>query len=297
MLPGSGCNAVVRSYSSSHALLGCSDGIQTLFMLLRPAANSGRRRAARRRHLQLSCLPATHGQCFRCPRGLRGSVQGARQRHGVSRVGDQGAQFLFRFCPCADDRLPHRGRPRQVRECRRGSVRRSAISSATSSVYDCRRHPWCNCRRAPRALRKIRHESTASSDRALLTGCVRRDRRCEGSRRYSGIGASEAGVALGSHGGVRPLHLAGNRCGRRRRDSGSDRPARVLPERRCDLSDREHDQDRGARRALSSDTSAARARSLATCTPSTRRMALAQKAFCKRCRPGFRGSPITISRC
>ena len=77
-----------------------------------------------------------------------------------------------------------------------------------------------------------------------------RHRRCEESRGYTGIGESEAGVALGSHGGVRPLHRAGNGRGRRRRDSGSHGSACVLSERRCDLSDREHDQDRGARRAL-----------------------------------------------
>jgi len=59
------------------------------------------------------------------------------------RTGDQGAQFLFRFCPECGSNVFHT----EVGDDRRVSVAVGCFADPqfpppTLSVYDCRRHPW-----------------------------------------------------------------------------------------------------------------------------------------------------------
>lgn len=59
------------------------------------------------------------------------------------RTGDQGAQFVFRFCPVCGTSLFHT----EVGDERSVSVAVGAFGdqnfpTPTVSVYDCRRHPW-----------------------------------------------------------------------------------------------------------------------------------------------------------
>lgn len=59
------------------------------------------------------------------------------------RTGDQGARFIFRFCPLCGSNLFHT----ELGDDGRVSVAVGAFGdphfpAPTVSVYDCRRHPW-----------------------------------------------------------------------------------------------------------------------------------------------------------
>jgi hypothetical protein len=59
------------------------------------------------------------------------------------RVGDQGAQFLFRFCPVCGTTVFHTevGRDKSV-SVAVGAFADPQFPAPKVSVYDCRRHPW-----------------------------------------------------------------------------------------------------------------------------------------------------------
>jgi len=59
------------------------------------------------------------------------------------RVGDQGAQFLFRFCPVCGTTVFHTevGYDKSV-SVAVGAFADAQFSAPQVSVYDCRRHPW-----------------------------------------------------------------------------------------------------------------------------------------------------------
>ena len=59
------------------------------------------------------------------------------------RVGDQGAQFLFRFCPVCGTSVFHTevGHDKSV-SVAVGAFADPQFSAPQVSVYDCRRHPW-----------------------------------------------------------------------------------------------------------------------------------------------------------
>jgi hypothetical protein len=59
------------------------------------------------------------------------------------RVGDQGAQFLFRFCPVCGTSVFHTevGYDKSV-SVAVGAFADPQFSAPQVSVYDCRRHPW-----------------------------------------------------------------------------------------------------------------------------------------------------------
>jgi len=59
------------------------------------------------------------------------------------RVGDQGAQFLFRFCPVCGTTVFHTevGYDKSV-SVAVGAFADPQFSAPQVSVYDCRRHPW-----------------------------------------------------------------------------------------------------------------------------------------------------------
>jgi hypothetical protein len=59
------------------------------------------------------------------------------------RVGDQGAQFLFRFCPACGTTVFHTevGYDKSV-SVAVGAFADPQFSAPQVSVYDCRRHPW-----------------------------------------------------------------------------------------------------------------------------------------------------------
>jgi hypothetical protein len=59
------------------------------------------------------------------------------------RVGDQGAQFLFRFCPVCGTTVFHTevGRDKSI-SVAVGAFADPQFPAPKVSVYDCRRHPW-----------------------------------------------------------------------------------------------------------------------------------------------------------
>jgi hypothetical protein len=59
------------------------------------------------------------------------------------RVGDQGAQFLFRFCPVCGTTVFHTevGHDKSV-SVAVGAFADPQFPAPKVSVYDCRRHPW-----------------------------------------------------------------------------------------------------------------------------------------------------------
>ena len=59
------------------------------------------------------------------------------------RVGDQGARFIFRFCPVCGTTVFHteEGRTQSV-SVAVGAFADPTFPAPTVSVYDCRRHPW-----------------------------------------------------------------------------------------------------------------------------------------------------------
>ncbi len=60
-----------------------------------------------------------------------------------TRTGDQGAQFIFRFCPTCGTNLFHTevGEEGSV-SVAVGGFAEPGFPPPTVSVYDCRRHPW-----------------------------------------------------------------------------------------------------------------------------------------------------------
>jgi hypothetical protein len=71
------------------------------------------------------------------------------------RTGDQGSQFLFRFCPECGTNVFHT----EVGDERRVSVAVGCFADPqfpppTLSVYDCRRHPWVQMPSGTRAFDK-----------------------------------------------------------------------------------------------------------------------------------------------
>jgi hypothetical protein len=73
------------------------------------------------------------------------------------RVGDQGAKFIFRFCPVCGTTVFHTedGDNESVAVAV-GALADPKFPAPRVSVYDCRRHRWVQCRQTRRRSTKIR---------------------------------------------------------------------------------------------------------------------------------------------
>jgi hypothetical protein len=90
----------------------------------------------------LACQRRT-GSVFAALASFTGPYSVSGKATEYVRTGDQGAQFVFRFCPVCGTNLFHT----EVGDSGRVSVAVGAFAdpafpAPTVSVYDCRRHPW-----------------------------------------------------------------------------------------------------------------------------------------------------------
>jgi hypothetical protein len=112
-------------------------------LFLRTTAHSSRRRATRSWHLPLPRLPAKDRQCLRSTGQLLCSVKVFGTATEYIRVGDQGAKFIFRFCPVCGTTVFHTedGHNESVGVAV-GAFADPNFPAPRVSVYDSRRHPW-----------------------------------------------------------------------------------------------------------------------------------------------------------
>jgi hypothetical protein len=90
----------------------------------------------------LACQQRT-GSVFSALAGFNAPFEVIGNATEYTRSGDQGSQFIFRFCPVCGTTVFHT----EVGESATVSVAVGAFADSnfpppTVSVYDCRRHPW-----------------------------------------------------------------------------------------------------------------------------------------------------------
>jgi hypothetical protein len=90
----------------------------------------------------LACQRRT-GSVFAALAGFSAPYQVAGEATEYGRTGDQGARFIFRFCPVCGTNLfhPEEGMDDSV-SVAVGAFADPAFPAPQVSVYDCRRHPW-----------------------------------------------------------------------------------------------------------------------------------------------------------
>lgn len=90
----------------------------------------------------LACQRRT-GSVFAALAGFRAPYEVRGEAKEYLRTGDQGAQFLFRFCPVCGSNVFHTeiGQEGGVAVAI-GAFADPGFPPPRASVYDCRRHPW-----------------------------------------------------------------------------------------------------------------------------------------------------------
>lgn len=91
----------------------------------------------------LACQRRT-GSVFAALAGFAAPYEVTGTATAYERVGDQGAKFLFRFCPVCGTTVFHteHGYEDQFVSVAVGAFADPSFPPPADSVYDCRRHPW-----------------------------------------------------------------------------------------------------------------------------------------------------------
>jgi len=90
----------------------------------------------------LACQRRT-GSVFAALAGFAAPYQVTGEATEYVRTGDQGARFVFRFCPVCGTNLFHTEEGVQGRvSVAVGAFADPGFPAPQVSVYDCRRHPW-----------------------------------------------------------------------------------------------------------------------------------------------------------
>jgi len=102
----------------------------------------------------LACQRRT-GSVFAALAGFSAPYEVYGQATEYARIGDQGARFVFRFCPVCGTTLFHtEDGDTQTVSVAVGAFADPSFPSPQVSVYDCRRHAWVQLPAGIRAFEK-----------------------------------------------------------------------------------------------------------------------------------------------